>query len=81
MTVSKSALFRKMLVTPRLNLKCDGVKMRLAYTSHEKGRGWIIENFNNDGEIKWFKGKMTKEIVEMIFKKYKEVNVTWSRGL
>lgn len=80
MRVSSNGLFRKMLVTPRLNLKCDDIKMRLAYVSNEKGRGWMIENFNNDGEIEWFRGKMTKEIVDMITKKYKEINITWSRA-
>lgn len=80
MLVSKSSLFRKMLVTPRLNLKCDGVKMKLVYISNEKGRGWIIENFNNDGEIEWFQGQMTKEIVEMISEKYREINITWSKA-
>lgn len=80
MLVSKSSLFRKMLVTPRLNLKCDGVKMKLAYISNEKGRGWIIDNFNNDGEIEWFQGQMTKEVVEMISEKYREINITWSKA-
>lgn len=80
MVLEKSSLFRKMLVTPRLNIKCDDIKIRLCYTSNETGRGWMIENFNNDGETEWFKGKMTKEVVDMIFEKYKVVNVTWSRG-
>ena len=79
MIVSGSGLFRKMLVTPRLNLKCDDVKMRLCYISNDNGNGWMIENFNNDGETKWYKEKMTREIVEMITEKYKVVNITWSR--
>lgn len=80
MIVSRSELFRKMLVTPRLNLKCDDVKMRLAYVSNDSERGWMIENFNNDGKTEWFTGKMTKEVVEMITDKYKEINITWSRA-
>ena len=79
MIVNTSSLFRKMLLTPRLNLKCDDVKMRLCYTENEAGRGWLIENFNNDGKSEFFKGKMTREIVEMITEKYNEINITWSR--
>ena len=80
MIVNTSSLFRKMLLTPRLNLKCDDVKMRLCYTENEAGRGWLIENFNNDGKSEFFKGKMTREIVEMITEKYNEINITWSRS-
>jgi hypothetical protein len=80
MKLSKSALFRKMLVTPRLNMLCDGAKLRFAYVKNDEGSGWFIENFNNDGKENWFKGKRTKEVVDMIFEKYKEVNVTWSRA-
>lgn len=80
MLVNKNSLYRKMLVTPRLNLKCDGIKIRLAYIGNEKGRGWMIENFYGDGETEWYKGKMTKEIVEMITERYKEINITWSRA-
>lgn len=36
MIVNKNSLYRKMLVTPRLNLKCDEVKIRLAYVSNDK---------------------------------------------
>jgi hypothetical protein len=81
MKLGKSSLFRKMLYTPRLNMTCDGVKLRLAYVKNDVGSGWFIENFNNDGKENWFKEKMTKEIVDMIFEKYKEVNVTWSRTI
>lgn len=70
MRVNRSQLFKKMLVTPRLNLKCDDVKMRLCYISNEAGRGWMIENFNNDGATEWFKGIRTTGIVEMITDKY-----------
>lgn len=80
MRVSSSGLFRKMLVTPRLNLKCDDVKLRLCYISNDNGNGWMIENFNNDGETEWFKSKTTRDIVQMITEKYKEVNITWSRS-
>ena len=79
MRVTSIELFRKMLVTSRLNLKCDDVKLRLCYTSNDNGIGWIIENFNNDGKTKWFKGKTTKEVVKMIAEKYNEINITWSR--
>lgn len=80
MIVNTSSLFRKMLVTPRLNLKCDDVKVRLCYVSNDSGNGWMIENFNNDGKTEWLKGKMTKEVVEMITEKYNEINITWSRS-
>ena len=80
MKVNSSGLFRKMLVTPKLNLKCDGVKLRLCYISNDDGKGWIIENFNNDGKTEWFKSKMTRDIVEMITEKYKEIDITWSRS-
>ena len=79
MRVTSIELFRKMLVTPRLNLKCDDVKLRLCYTSNDKAKGWLIENFNNDNKIEWFKGKTTKEVVKMITEKYNEINITWSR--
>ncbi|MCI9069877.1 MAG: hypothetical protein HFJ13_11550 [Clostridium sp.] len=78
--INPQALYRKMLITPRLNLKCDNVKIKLAYISKDGNRGWLIENFNDDGETKWYKGKMTKEIVEMITNKYSEINITWSRS-
>ena len=77
--VSSSELFRKMLFTSRLNLKCDDVKLRLCYTSNDYGIGWLIENFNNDGKTEWFKGKTTEEVVKMITGKYNEINITWSR--
>lgn len=80
MVVNKNGLYRKMLVTPRLNLKCDEVKIRLAYISNDKGNGWLIENLDNDGKTKWHKGVMTKEIVELITKQYKNINITWSRS-
>ena len=79
MRVTSIELFRKMLVTSRLNLKCDDVKLRLCYTSNDNGKGWIIENFNNDHKTEWFKGKTTNEVVEMICKKYNDINITWSR--
>lgn len=79
MKVSSNELFRKMLITSRLNLKCDDVKLRLCYTSNDNGNGWIIENFNNDGKMEWFKGKTTKEVVKMISDKYNVINITWSR--
>ena len=68
-----------MSFTSRLNLKCDDVKIRLCYTSNDIGEGWIIENFNNDDKMEWFKGKTTKEVVKMITEKYNEINITWSR--
>ena len=80
MVVGKKKLYRRMLVTPRLNLKCDDVKMKLAYKSIEKGNGWIIQNFNNDGKTEWYKDKSTIDVVEMIFDKYEDVNITWSRA-
>lgn len=80
MRVSSNGLFRKMLVTPMLNLKCDDIKIRLCYVSNDSGNGWMIENFNDDGKTEWLKGKKTKEIVEMITEKYKEINITWSRA-
>jgi hypothetical protein len=80
MVLSKPGLYRKMLYTPRLNLKCDDVKVRLAYVQNEAGRGWVIENLDNDGEQVFHKGKMTYEITDLIFEKYKKVNVTWSRS-
>ena len=79
MRVTSIELFRKMLVTPRLNLKCDDVKLRLCYTSNDNGKGWIIENFNNDGKMEWFKGKTTEEVIKMISEKYNIINITWSR--
>ena len=81
MRVTSIELFRKMLVTSRLNLKCDDVKLRLCYTSNDNGIGWIIENFNNDGKTNWFKGKTTEEVVKMISEKYNEINITWSRRI
>ena len=81
MRVTSIELFRKMLVTSRLNLKCDDVKLRLCYTSNDNGIGWIIENFNNDDKTKWFKGKTTEEVVKMITEKYNEINITWSRRI
>lgn len=51
-----------MLVTQRLNLKCDEVKIRLAYVSNDKGNGWLIENLENHEETKWRKGVMTKKL-------------------
>ena len=80
MKVNSNGLFRKMLVTPRLNLKCDSVKLRLGYISNDNGNGWMIENFNNDGKTEWFKSKMTRDVVEMITEKYKEIDITWSRS-
>ena len=80
MVLRKIALYKKMLVTPRLNMKCDDVKLRLGYVSSDEGNGWLIENFENDGKTEFFKGKSTKEIVEMIFDKYEVVNVTWSKA-
>ena len=68
-----------MSFTSRLNLKCDDVKIRLCYISNDNGEGWIIENFNNDDKMEWFKGKTTKEVVKMITEKYNEINITWSR--
>ena len=80
MIVNTRSLFRKRLVTLRLNLKCDDVKSRLCNVSNDSGNGWMIENFNNDGKTEWLKGKKTKEIVEMITEKYNEINITWSRS-
>ena len=79
MIVNSRELYEKMLVSSRLNLKCDDVKLRLCCTSNDYGKGWIIENFNNDGKMEWFKGKTTKEVVKMITEKYNKINITWSR--
>lgn len=81
MKVNNIGLYKKMLFTPRLNLKCDGVKIRLAYVTNDAGNGWLIENLENDGETKWHKGIKTKDIVDTITEKYKDINVTWSRKL
>ena len=75
MIVNKKRLLSKMLVNSRLNLKADGVEMRLALINNVTGCGWLIENFNGDGKEQWFKGKMTREIVDMITEKYKEIYV------
>ena len=75
MIVNKKRLLSKMLVNSRLNLKADGVEMRLALINNVTGCGWLIENFNRDGKEQWFKGKMTREIVDMITEKYKEIDV------
>ena len=64
-----------MLVNSKLNLKADGVEMRLTFINNVTGCGWLIEKFNGDGKEKWFKGKMTREIVDMITEKYKEIDV------
>ena len=77
--VNSSKLYRKMLVCSRLNLKCDDVNIRLCYTSNEYGKGWIIENFYDDGRMVWLKGKKTEEVVKMITEKYNVINITWSR--
>lgn len=81
MRVRKEKLFSKMLFSPRMNLECDGIKIRMAYVSNETGNGWMLENFDNDGATKWFKGKLTNEIVDMIFEKYREVDIKWSRKI
>ena len=75
MIVNKKRLLSKMLVNSRLNLKADGVEMRLELIHNITGCGWLIENFNGDGKEQWFKGKMTKEIVDMITEKYKEIDI------
>ena len=75
MIVNKKRLLSKMLVNSRLNLKADGVEIRLALINNVTGCGWLIENFNGDGKEQWFKGKMTREIVDMITEKYKEIYV------
>ena len=49
--------------------------MRLALINNITGCGWLIENFNGDGKEQWFKGKMIREIVDMITEKYKEIDV------
>lgn len=72
MLVNKSGLLSKMWITPRLTLRCDGEKIRCGYFSNDKFRGWILEE-------KSFNGKSTKDVVEYIFNKYKEVEVIWSR--
>lgn len=76
MIVNKKRLLSKMLVNARLNLKADGVEMRLTLINNVTGCGWLIENFNGDGKEQWFKGKMTKEIVDMITEKYKKIDIT-----
>lgn len=80
MKVEKSQLYKKMLFTPKLNLKCDGIKIRLAYVKNDCGQGWLIENFNNDKKIFLYKGITTEKIVDMITKKYKDINITWSKS-
>lgn len=80
MIVNKNKLLRKMWVTPRLNLKCDGMKIRLAYVRTDEGAGWVIENFNGDKKTEFYKGKLTKEIVDMIADKFKSIDITWSRS-
>lgn len=62
MKVNNTGLYKKMLVTQRLNLKCDEVKIRLAYVSNDKGNGCLIENLENHEETKWRKGVMTKKL-------------------
>jgi hypothetical protein len=80
MLVGKSKLYRKMMFTPRLNLCCDGVKIKCAYVKNESGSGWLIENLDNDGQTVWHKGLMTNDVVDIIVKKYEEINITWSRS-
>lgn len=41
-----------MLITPRLNLKCDEVRIRLAYVSNNIGDSRLIENLENHGQTK-----------------------------
>jgi len=80
MIVSKNKLYRKMLICPRLNIKCDGVKIRCAYVSNNTGNGWMTENLNNDGETVWHKELTIMQVVNLIIEKYKEINITWSRS-
>ena len=75
MIVDKKRLLSKMLVNSRLNLKADGVEIRLALIHNVTGCGWLIENFNGDGKEQWFKGKMTREIGDMITEKYNDIYV------
>ena len=49
--------------------------MRLVLIHNVTGCGWLMENFNGDGKEQWFKGKMTREIVDMVAEKYKEIDV------
>ena len=81
MIVNKKRLLSKMLINSRLNLKADGVEMRLVLINNVTGCGWLIENFNGDGKEQWFKGKMTREIVDMITEKYKEIDVVRRKSL
>jgi len=80
MIVSKNKLYRKTLICPRLNIKCDGVKIRCAYVSNNTGNGWMTENLNNDGETVWHKELTIMQVVNLIIEKYKEINITWSRS-
>ena len=80
MKVNARKLYLKMLITPRLNLKCDDVKIRLAYVSNKVGNGWLIENLENDSKTEWYKDLDTKGVVELITSKYKDVSITWSRS-
>lgn len=80
MIVNKEALYRKMMFCPRINLECDGVKIRMVYVSNETGNGWMLENFNGDGEVVWHKNKSILEVRDMIVKKYKVINIKWSKG-
>ena len=57
MIVNKKRLLSKMLVNLRLNLKANGVEMRLALINNVTGCGWFIENFNGDGKNNGLKVK------------------------
>ena len=80
MIVGKGKLYRKMLICPRLNINCDGVKIRCAYVSNETGNGWMTENLNNDGVTIWHKKLTIIQVVDLIVENYKEINITWSRS-
>lgn len=72
MKVNCNQLFKKMLVCPRLTLKCDDEKIRCGYVYNDYFKGWVLEN-------KPFKGTLTKDVAEYIFQTYKDVEIVWSR--
>ena len=75
MIVNEFQLYQRMLFAPKMNLNCDGIEVKATYVRNESGKGWLIENLNNDGQAEFMKGKLTKEVVEEIFSKYKTVKI------
>ncbi len=79
MIVNKNSLYREMLFCPRMNLECDGIKVRMVYVSNESGTGWMIENFDGDNKTVWHKDKSILQVTDMIVSKYKTINIKWRR--